>query len=68
VNDENGDLADSHSILKGWKYYLSQLLNAHRISDVRQIEIHTSEPLIPDSSNFDYLILALLRLKLLLQS
>jgi hypothetical protein len=25
-------------------------LNAHWISDIRQIEIHTTEPLVPDSS------------------
>jgi hypothetical protein len=23
-------------------------LNVHRVSDVRQIEIHTAEPLVPD--------------------
>jgi hypothetical protein len=39
VKDENGDLlADSHNILNRWKYYLSQLWNVHRVSDVRQIE------------------------------
>jgi hypothetical protein len=30
--------------LNRWKNYFSQLLNVHRVSDVRQIEIHTSEP------------------------
>jgi hypothetical protein len=25
-------------------------LNVHRVNDVRQIEIHTAEPLVPDSS------------------
>jgi hypothetical protein len=51
--DENGDLlADSHSILKRWKNYLSQLLNAHRARDVRQIEIQTAEPLVPDPTPF----------------
>jgi hypothetical protein len=33
-----------------WKNYFSQLLNVHRVSDVRQIEIHTAEPLVPDPS------------------
>jgi hypothetical protein len=61
VKDENGDLlADPHNILNRWKNYFSQLLNVHRVSDVRQIEIHTAKPLVPD--------LALLRMKLLLQS
>jgi hypothetical protein len=40
VKDENVDLlADSHDILNMWKTYFSQLLNVHRASDVRQIEI-----------------------------
>jgi hypothetical protein len=47
--DGNGDLlADSNTILNRWKSYFSQLLNVHGISDVRQIEIHTAEPLVPD--------------------
>jgi hypothetical protein len=51
VKDENGDLlADSHNILNTRKNYFSQLLNLHRFSDVRQIEIHTAEPLVPDPS------------------
>jgi hypothetical protein len=54
VNDENGDLlADSHNILNRWKYYFSQLLNVHRVSDVRPMEIHISEPLVPESSPFE---------------
>jgi hypothetical protein len=48
---ENGDLlADSHNILNRWKNYFCQLLNVHRVSDVRQREIHTAEPLVPDPS------------------
>jgi hypothetical protein len=40
VKDDNGDLlADSHNILNRWKNYFSQLLDVHRVSDVRQIEI-----------------------------
>jgi hypothetical protein len=50
VNDENGDLlADSHNILN----YFSHLLNVHRVIDVRQTEIHTAEPLVPDPSPFE---------------
>jgi hypothetical protein len=50
VKDENGDLLpESHNILNRWKnYYFSQLLNVHNVSDVRQIEVHTAEPLLPD--------------------
>jgi hypothetical protein len=52
VKDENGDLlADPHSILNRWKNYYSQLFNVHRVS-VRQVEIHTDEPLAPDPSAF----------------
>jgi hypothetical protein len=48
VTDENGDLlADSHNILNRWKSYFSQLLNVHNVSDVRQIEVHSAEPLVP---------------------
>ncbi|PNF41987.1 ELAV-like protein 4 [Cryptotermes secundus] len=54
VKDENGDLlADSHNILNRWRNYFSQLLNVHRVSEVRQTEIHTAEPLIPDPSPFE---------------
>jgi hypothetical protein len=43
VKDENGDLlADPYNILNRWKNYFSQLLNVHRISDVRQIVIQTA--------------------------
>jgi hypothetical protein len=48
VKNENGDLlADSHNILNKWKNYL---LNVHKISDVRRIEVHTAQPLVPGPS------------------
>ena len=51
VKDDKGDLvADSHSILARWRNYFSQLLNVHGVNDVRQTEIHTAEPLVPESS------------------
>jgi hypothetical protein len=53
LKDENGDLADFHNIFHRWKNYFSQLLNVHRNSDVRQIEMHTAEPLGLDSSPFE---------------
>jgi hypothetical protein len=53
VKDENGDLlADSRNILNRWKNFFSLLLNVHRVSNVRQIEIHTAEPLVPDPIPF----------------
>jgi hypothetical protein len=54
MKDENGNLfADSHNILNRWKNYFCELSNIYRISDVRQIEIHTAEPLVPDPSIFE---------------
>jgi hypothetical protein len=51
VKDENGDLfADSHSVFNRWKNYFSQLLNVHNVSDVRQIEVHSAEPIVPGPS------------------
>jgi hypothetical protein len=51
VKDEKGDLvADSHSIVARWRNYFSQILNVHGVSDVRQAEIHTAEPLVPEQS------------------
>jgi hypothetical protein len=48
VKDENGDLlADSHNILNRWKNYFSQLMKVNNVSDVRQTEVHTAEPLVP---------------------
>jgi hypothetical protein len=53
VKDENGDLlADSCNILNRWKNY-SQLLNLHRVTVVRQMEIRTAEPLVPDRNLFE---------------
>jgi hypothetical protein len=54
VKDENGDLlTDFHNILNRWKNYFSQLLNVHNVSDVRQIEVHTAEPLVPGASRLE---------------
>ena len=50
VKDEEGDLvADSHSILAGWKNHFCPLLNIHGVNDVRQ----TTEPLVPEPSAFE---------------
>ena len=34
----------------GWSNYFSPLLNVHGVNDVRQTEIHTTEPLLPKPS------------------
>jgi hypothetical protein len=54
VKDENVDLlADSNNILNMWKSYFSQLLNVQNVSDARQIEINTAEPIVPGPSNLE---------------
>jgi hypothetical protein len=54
VKDEKGDLvADSHSIWARWRNHFSQLLNIHRVNDVRHTEVHTAEPLVPQPSAFE---------------
>jgi hypothetical protein len=54
VKDENRDLlADSHNILNRWKNYFSQLLSVHKVSDVRQIEVHMAEPLVPGPNRLE---------------
>jgi hypothetical protein len=51
MKEENSDLlADSHNISNRWRNYYSELLNVH-VSDVRQIEVHTAEPLVPGPSH-----------------
>jgi hypothetical protein len=53
VKDVNSDLiADSQNVLNRWNY-LSQLFHVHRVSDVRQMEIHAAEPLVPDPTVFE---------------
>ena len=54
VKEEKGDLvADSNSIVARWWNYFSQLFNVHGVKDVRQAEIHTAEPLVPEQSAAD---------------
>jgi hypothetical protein len=36
----------------GWNHF-SQLLNIHGVNDVRQAEIRTAEPLVPEPSAFE---------------
>jgi len=51
VNDEKSDLvADSHIIVARWRNCFSQLFNVHAVKGVRQTEIHTAEPLVPEPS------------------
>jgi len=46
-------VTESHSILARWRNHFSQLWNVHGDNDVRQTEIHTVEPLVPEPSTFE---------------
>jgi hypothetical protein len=50
-------LADSQNILNLWKKCFSQLLNVHNVSDVRQVEVHRAEPLLPGPSLLEFELL-----------
>jgi len=50
--NEKGDLVTGS--LTRWRSHFSQLLEWRGVSDVRQIEIHTAEPLMPESSDFGF--------------
>jgi len=43
-------LTGSHKILNRGRNHFSQLLNVHGVNDVRQTEIHSAEPLVPELS------------------
>ena len=49
VKNEKCDLVTVfHSIFGRWRKIFFQLLNVHGVNDVRQREIHTAEPLVPE--------------------
>jgi hypothetical protein len=51
VEDERGDLlSDPHNILNRWKNYFCELLDVHGAGCVRQTEMHTAEPFVPEPS------------------
>jgi hypothetical protein len=51
---EKGDMVtDCHSILARLRNHFSQLSNVNGVSDVTQTEIHTSVPLLSETSAFE---------------
>jgi hypothetical protein len=53
VKDENDELlADSPQHFE-WVEELIHLLNIHKASFVRELKVHTSEPLVPDASSIE---------------
>ena len=47
-------VTDSNSILARWRNYFSQQFIVQGVSNVRQTEIHTAEPLVPEPSAFEF--------------
>jgi hypothetical protein len=37
-----------------WRNYFSQIFNVHGVIDIRQAEIHTAEPLVPERSALEF--------------
>jgi hypothetical protein len=51
VKDKRGDLLPvPRKSLNRWKNYFCQLLNVHGAGGVRQTEMHTAEPFVPEPS------------------
>jgi hypothetical protein len=51
IKDENGNLlADPQNVLNRWKNFFNQVLNVHGVHNVRQMDIQTAEPLVPEPS------------------
>jgi hypothetical protein len=51
LKDEKGDLlADHHKIVNRWMNYFCQLLNVQRVGGIRQTEIQTAQPFVPEPS------------------
>ena len=54
VKDETGDVvADSHNTMARCRSHFSQLLNVHRVNDVRQTKTHAIKLLVPEPSAFE---------------
>jgi len=47
-------VTDCHNILTRCRKHFSELLNVHEVNDVRQTEIHTAEPLVPEPRAFEF--------------
>jgi hypothetical protein len=52
-DEKDGLVADCHSNLTMWRNHFSQLFNIRGFNGVRQTEIHTAEPLVPELSAFE---------------
>jgi hypothetical protein len=50
VKDE---VTDCHSILVMWQNHFFQLFSVHGVSDLREREIHTAQPVVLELSAFE---------------
>jgi hypothetical protein len=51
IKDKIGHLlADSQNVLNRWKNFFNQMINIHGVHNVRQEDIQTTEPLVPEPS------------------
>jgi hypothetical protein len=51
IKDENCNLlADPQSIFNRRKIFFNEVLNVHGVHDVRQMDVYTSEPSVPEPS------------------
>jgi len=47
-------VTDIYSILSKWRNNFAQLLNVRVVKCVRQLEVHTAEPRVPEPSAFEF--------------
>jgi hypothetical protein len=51
IKDEDGNLlAHPQSVLNNWKNFFNRVLNMHAVHGVRQMDVHTTKPLVPGPS------------------
>jgi hypothetical protein len=51
MKDENSNLlADPQGVLNRGEHFFNQVLTVHGVHDVRQLDIHMAEPLVPEPS------------------
>jgi hypothetical protein len=49
IKDENGNLlTDPQNVLNRWKNFFKQVLKVYGVHDIRQMDIHMTEPLVPE--------------------
>jgi hypothetical protein len=53
-NEKDDSLTDSYSTLARWRNHFSEIFNVHCVNKVRQTEIYTAEPLVPELSAFEF--------------